>query len=1545
MKRTQALIALGGMLFVLYTGCEQLAGPQLETPERAAAPTASPRAGKVGAGTRVALSTGTEGAAIYYTIDGTAPDATKTHYQGSILIDAALTIKAVAVKDGIEDSEPLEAAYTIDPNVTAAPAAEPPAGEAAPGTEISLSTATEGAEIYYTTDGSAPDSSKTKYAGAIVLDAPLTIRAVAVKEGLKDSAVLEAAYTIGEAAARAATPTAYPPAGGVDPGATVALSTATEGAEIYYTADGTEPDRTKTRYTEPLSIAGAVTIKALAVKAEWTDSAVLTAAYMIKAARPSASPAAGEVLDGTLISLSTATEGAEIYYTLDGTAPDRASAKYAGGIPINAALTIRAAAVQEGLADSDILTAAYTGKTAPPVASPGAGEVAAGAPISLSTSTEGAEIYYTLDGTEPDRTKARYEAPLSLTAAATIKAVAVKEGFADSGIFAAAYILSRPGAAARPSTSPAPGAVDSGAAVSLSTSTEGAEIYYTLDGTEPDRTKTRYAAPIVIATGTTIRARAVKQGLEDSDTMTAAYTVKDRAAAPVASPPPGAVDSGAAVSLSTATEEAEIYYTTDGTAPDKTKTKYAAPLSITTSTTIRAAAVKEGLTDSDILVAVYTVKAAPPTASLPGGAVEYGAAVSLSTPIAGVEIYYTLDGSAPDRTKTKYAAPLSITAATTIRAMAVKEGLEDSGVITVAYTVTAAAPEASPSAGAVIFGAAVSLSTTTPGAEIYYTMDGRVPDRTRTKYTAPISITAAADIRAVAVKEGLTDSGIITAAYTVTAAPPAASPPTGAVIAGTTVSLSTATIGAEIYYTLDGSAPDRTMTKYTAPISISAATTIKAIAVKEGLEDSGIVTAAYTIAAVAKPVADPPAGEVPFGMGVILSTATEGAEIYYTTDGTAPDSTKLRYAGAIVIDEPLTIRAIAAKPGMTDSAVLTASYTIAVEQQPEDSETPVVVRLEIASLPDITFYAKGQAFDPAGLRVNEVYSDGSVKELFSYTIDPVNTARAGQKMVYVRSGALSAYFTIYVDSSDVVLRDIVFKRGPTKTVYELGENFSKTGILFTAIYSDGSEQELGGEACSYAGYDQKKRGAQTVALKVNNYSYAVDVTVKVPANATVTLNDETVSDILDTHYRHVHIKNMPLDFAKLNLKATVTANGVTAILKGGVDFSLEEINLRGYNAAAPGLQTLSFDLDDKKGISFWVYVADVESGVWFDYGYKRTASDPRGVGPGAGKYYAQPGETLVLAPVRYLIGYNDDHTPGPVSYDWSVTGGSYTGVPSANGETYAFTPAAAGTYTVRVQVTGRDFVTGGSVTKSAETELVCYTETVDAGKTFVSPFRNYAPGQFVGNDDTSSRPWSLGAFGGYEVWAVDPQDSYQIRGNPFAGWSEPGVVWMQEDRNNNGIPDEMWHELIGEQEGPLVTRPYALTYIFVREGFYIHRFAWVDCKGRSGMINGNQSSTAPGTYTGTLLNDNGKIAGSTIGPGGWGYVDSWNSHADWDYFYPSNAVKADGSPANLGAVRFIKVHTGLFMYGDVFGENSTEIQFADNLPDQSGNFPDPVGYE
>lgn len=89
--------------------------------ERAETPTFNPAGGAVEAGTKVAITTATEGATIFYTTDGTEPTIESTEYTGEIEITAAMTIKAIAVKEGLNNSVVATASYTIvDPNATEA---------------------------------------------------------------------------------------------------------------------------------------------------------------------------------------------------------------------------------------------------------------------------------------------------------------------------------------------------------------------------------------------------------------------------------------------------------------------------------------------------------------------------------------------------------------------------------------------------------------------------------------------------------------------------------------------------------------------------------------------------------------------------------------------------------------------------------------------------------------------------------------------------------------------------------------------------------------------------------------------------------------------------------------------------------------------------------------------------------------------------------------------------------------------------------------------------------------------------------------------------------------------------------------------------------------------------------------------------------------------------------------------------------------------------------------------------------------------------------
>jgi hypothetical protein len=246
-----------------------------------------------------------------------------------------------------------------------------------------------------------------------------------------------------------------------------------------------------------------------------------------------------------------------------------------------------------------------------------------------------------------------------------------------------------------------------------------------------------------------------------------------------------------------------------------------------------------------------------------------------------------------------------------------------------------AAPSFSVPSGAYSAPQTVTITTTTGGASIRYTLDGSSPSSTNgTLYTAPVSVASTMTIRAIAYKSGMTDSPISAATYTITGAvaAPGFNPSAGTYSTTQTVTITSTTSGASIRYTLNGTTPtSSTGTLYSAPVSVTSTTTIKAIAYKSGMSDSAVTSSTYTITlgVVAPPSFSPTAGTYSSGQNVALTSTTSGATIRYTTDGSTPtSSTGTIYSGTISVSSNTTIKAIAYKSGMTDSPVTTAAYVI-----------------------------------------------------------------------------------------------------------------------------------------------------------------------------------------------------------------------------------------------------------------------------------------------------------------------------------------------------------------------------------------------------------------------------------------------------------------------------------------------------------------------------------------------------------------------------------------------------------------------------------------
>ncbi len=131
---------------------------------------------------------------------------------------------------------------------------------------------------------------------------------------------------------------------------------------------------------------------------------------------------------------------------------------------------------------------------------------------------------------------------------------------------------------------------------------------------------------------------------------------------------------------------------------------------------------------------------------------------------------------------------------------------------------------------------------------------------------------------------------------------------------------------------------------------------------------------------VASPVFDPAAGSYNEAQTVTISCSTQDAKIYYTLDGTTPSSSAgSLYSGAIRVDETITIKAVAVKENMEDSEVVTAAYTITLDNPPEPD-------------PDFALYVK-EGTEEVSCSDKEVITGGSFTLIPKFAEGKVTNSR------------------------------------------------------------------------------------------------------------------------------------------------------------------------------------------------------------------------------------------------------------------------------------------------------------------------------------------------------------------------------------------------------------------------------------------------------------------------------------------------------------------------------------------------------------------------
>ena len=215
-------------------------------------------------------------------------------------------------------------------------------------------------------------------------------------------------------------------------------------------------------------------------------------------------------------------------------------------------------------------------------------------------------------------------------------------------------------------------------------------------------------------------------------------------------------------------------YTLTGAEVTENSPQLTSPQTLNTSATFRVRAFREGFDPSPEVRASYTIIQSPvatPTISPNGGTFNGPVSVTLATSTSGAQTRFSLDGSEVTASSQLYTVPISVSSNITLNARSFKNGMANSQQSSTSFAVRAAEPTVTPNGGTHIGTINVSLSSTTAGSHMRYTIDGSPVTTSSPLYSGPFNLAATATVRAKSFKGGLTESTQKAAVFTIQAAP------------------------------------------------------------------------------------------------------------------------------------------------------------------------------------------------------------------------------------------------------------------------------------------------------------------------------------------------------------------------------------------------------------------------------------------------------------------------------------------------------------------------------------------------------------------------------------------------------------------------------------------------------------------------------------------------------------------------------------------------------------------------------------------------------
>lgn len=517
--------------------------------------------------------------------------------------------------------------FTVTAPVAATPVISPEAGMYTDSVEVSMTCATPGAQIRYTTDGVVPTATSALYENPFTLNASATVKAKAFMNNVswEDSPVAEAAYTIVSEPTLTVDPVSLTFSSTQLTG-TVSINSASLTAPIAISCDNTHFTLSETSFPanagntsftvtydgqEPAT--GTVTVSSGSLSAQ----VALVATAQLPA--PAITPADGTSDTLITVAMSSTVTGATIYYTTDNSEPTSASSLYSEPITLNTpgTYTYKAIAVKEGWENSDITTATYT-VVAPIVPSIDTIMYSVGFEaeegFTATQTYNNPSVVYT--GAEGQQWGTVYGTPATndhICGAQSMQmrwytsaASTLGYTFTNFDIRNVTYVTfdakSPNGLKLNVSYS-----IDGGNTFvgdSLYTIAASGRHNYRFNVSETGeynfvRLKFAVVLPSPAPSGTS------KLVIDSVMVFGVPGVVVNVVETPVIAPNGGTYYDAFDATITCPTENAVIRYTLDGTEPTETSTEYSAPISINTTTTLKAKAWKTGMEASMVATATY----------------------------------------------------------------------------------------------------------------------------------------------------------------------------------------------------------------------------------------------------------------------------------------------------------------------------------------------------------------------------------------------------------------------------------------------------------------------------------------------------------------------------------------------------------------------------------------------------------------------------------------------------------------------------------------------------------------------------------------------------------------------------------------------------------------------------------------------------------------------------------------------------------------------------------------------------------------------------